>query len=245
MLTRVTRALILVLAAAGAMQADIATLVDTIPTNPFSLFPQPPLLTGAAPVFGGAVVVGSSPFTAPVSADLNQISVVVMYEFFPSLGVTGMSPMLLTLSMNSGNSPGTPFESWIVPLNPPNTSSPIVTVDSLDHPLLAAGQEYWLSVVPTDPIDTGIGWGLTLSGSTEFSVSGTTAPEPSTLWICALIFFHFLLNDDYFRPRQKTTSEWQYGFSMFLAARRVPSGLGEHHFPGPSFFRAARNCDGS
>lgn len=190
MLKRVTRALILILGTVGAMQADsdTVTLVDTIPTNPLFLFPQPPLLTGAAPVFGGALVVGSSPFTAPVSADLNQISVVVDYEYFPALDVTGMSPMLLTLSTDSGNSPGTSLENWTVPLNPPPDF--IVTVDSANHPLLAAGQEYWLSVVPTDPIGTGIGWGLTASGSTtEFSVSGTVSPEPTTFWLCGVIFF--------------------------------------------------------
>jgi hypothetical protein len=194
MFTKVTRTLILVLGAVGAMQAEVVTLFDTIPSNPLSLFPQPPLLTGAAPVFGGTPTVGSSPFTPSVSADLDQISVVVRYEDLPVFGVTGMSPMLLTLSAGPGNSPGPTIESWIVPPGPPG-ASPIVTVDSTTSPLLLAGLQYWVSVVPTDPADTGIGWGITASGSTtEFSVSGTTAaPEPATFWFCGLIFFSLLI----------------------------------------------------
>lgn len=217
MTTRITRTLILLLGVASAVHAGVITLENTIPSG--SLFLQPPVLTGAAPVFGsGGGVVVADAFTAPVTAALYQISVVVEYEDFPSLGVIGTSPMLLTLFADSSNSPGTPIESWTVPLSPSDTSLTIVTVTSLTSALLMAGQQYWLSEVPTDPVHTGIGWGLASPGypgiqlpiaetstgvnsgwgptglniANEFSVSGTTVPEPATLGISALVLLSLI-----------------------------------------------------
>jgi len=212
MLIRMMRPLILVLGAAGAVHAGVISLENTIPSG--NLFLQPPVLTGAAPVFGitGGVVVANG-FTAPVSAALYQISVVVEYEDFPQFGVTGTAPMLLTLLTDNGDAPGTPIESWTVPLSPTDTSLTIVTVNSVTNPFLVAGQQYWLSEVPTDPVGTGIGWGLASAGypgiqlpiaesltgvnsgwlptsmnlANEFSVSGTTVPEPSTFGLSALV----------------------------------------------------------
>jgi hypothetical protein len=206
-------ALILVLGAAGVVRAGVVTLEDTIPSGP--LFLQPPVLTGAAPVLGtGGGVVVANAFTAPLSADLYQISVAVDYEDFPSFGVTGTAPMLLTLFTDSSDSPGTPIESWTVPLSPSDTSLTIVTVTSVTNALLVAGHQYWLSEVPTDPVGTGIGWGLASAGypgielpvtendtgtnsgwdatalniANEFSVTGTTVPEPATFGTSALVF---------------------------------------------------------
>ena len=217
MTTRITRTLILLLGVASAVHAGVITLENTIPSG--SLFLQPPVLTGAAPVFGsGGGVVVADAFTAPVTAALYQISVVVEYEDFTSLGVIGTSPMLLTLFADSSNSPGTPIESWTVPLSPSDTSLTIVTVTSLTSALLMAGQQYWLSEVPTDPVHTGIGWGLASPGypgiqlpiaetntgvnsgwgptglniANEFSVSGTTVPEPATLGISALVLLSMI-----------------------------------------------------
>ena len=217
MTTRITRTVILLLGVASAVHAGMITLENTIPSG--SLFLQPPVLTGAAPVFGsGGGVVVADAFTAPVTAALYQISVVVEYEDFPSLGVIGTSPMLLTLFADSSNSPGTPIESWTVPLSPSDTSLTIVTVTSLTSALLMAGQQYWLSEVPTDPVHTGIGWGLASPGypgiqlpiaetstgvnsgwgptglniANEFSVSGTTVPEPATLGISALVLLSLI-----------------------------------------------------
>jgi hypothetical protein len=213
MLKGMTRAVILVLIASSVVRAGIITLENTIPSGP--LFLQPPVLTGAAPVFGsGGGTVLADAFTVPVSATLYQISVAVDYEDFLPFGVTGRSPMLLTLFTDSSDSPGTSIESWIVPLSPSATSLTVVTETSLTNTLLVAGQQYWLSEVPTDPIHTGIGWGLASSGypgiqlpiaetttginsgwgptalnlANEFSVTGTTVPEPGTFWIGALVF---------------------------------------------------------
>jgi hypothetical protein len=205
MLAKTARVLILVLSAAGTMPAAVITLENTIPSG--NLFLQPPVLTGAAALLGGGGVVVADAFVAPVSALLDQVSVVVEYEFPPS--VTGTSPMLLTLFTDSGNSPGTPIESWTVPLSPSDTSLTIVTVNSLTNALLLAGHQYWLSEVPVDAVNTGIGWGLASSGppgiqlpiaetttgmntgwgptglniANEFSVSGTAVPEPDTFVI--------------------------------------------------------------
>lgn len=214
MFKRMTFALMLVFGALSAAQAGEVLLENTIPSG--DLFLQPPALTGAAPVFGiaGGVVIADA-FTAPVTAALYQINVVVQYQDFPSAGVTGTSPMLLTLLTDSGNSPGTPIESWTVPLSPSDTSLIIVTVNSVTDPLLLAGDQYWVSEVPADPVHTGIGWGLAsgielpIAGSetgmnsgwmatdlniaNEFSVSGTaTVPEPGTFGIGALVLLSML-----------------------------------------------------
>jgi len=188
-------------------------LENTIPSGPLSL--QPPVLTGAGPVFGSGGAVVADAFTAPINATLDQISVVVEYEDLPQFGVTGTSPMLLTLFSDSGDSPGTPIESWTVALSPSDISLTIVTVNSITNALLLAGNQYWLSVVPTDPVSTGIGWGLTTPGTelpvtetetgmniawgpttlnlaNEFSVSGTSVPEPATFGTAALVLLSIL-----------------------------------------------------
>jgi hypothetical protein len=139
MLTRMTTALILVSGMIGAAYAAPIVLENTIPSG--NLFLQPPILTGAASLFGGGGVVVADAFTAPVSAALSQISVVVDYEILPQSGVTGTSPLLLTLLSDKGDSPGTPIESWIVPLLPSDTSLTIVTVNSITNALLLAGDQ--------------------------------------------------------------------------------------------------------
>jgi hypothetical protein len=208
---RVTISLVLVFGAVSA--TGTVMLENTIPSG--NLFLQPPVLTGAAPVFGSGGAVVADAFTAPINATLDQISVVVEYEDLPQFGVTGTSPMLLTLFTDSGNSPGTPIESWTVALSPSDTSLTIVTVDSITNALLLAGDQYWVSVVPTDPVLTGIGWGLTTPGiqlpvaetesgmnigwgpttlnlANEFSVSGTSVPEPATFGTAALLLLSII-----------------------------------------------------
>jgi hypothetical protein len=201
-----TTVLILVIAAVGRSRAAAIILENTIPSG--NLFLQPPVLTGAAPLFGTGGVVVANAFTPSVNVALDQISVVVEYEDFLQFGVTGTSPMILTLLADNGDSPGTPIESWTVPLDPLDTNLTIVTVNSLANALLLAGDQYWISVVTADPANTGIGWGLTTPGiqlpiaeseagvnagwlpaqlnlANEFSVSGTTVPEPGAFLIGA------------------------------------------------------------
>jgi len=216
---------ILVLAAASFVCADAITLVNTIPSGDLVL--QPPILTGGGDAFGAgtAGTVLADGFTVPIGATLDQISVVVGYDYLP--GITGTSPMLLTLLADSGDSPGKPIESWTVPLDPTDSSLAIVTVDSISQPLLLAGEQYWLSVVPTDPIGTGIGWGLASPGypgiqlpiafssagvnggwqptesnlANEFSVTGTATPEAATFGISALAFIAMIAG---LRSRRRT-----------------------------------------
>jgi hypothetical protein len=216
MFTRMMTALIL-LGAVSGVHAGVVTLEDTIPSGP--LFLQPPVITGAvlwispicslqSPICGYGLVVADA-FTPAVSANLYQISVAVAPEDF------GGTDMLLTLLTDSGDSPGTQIESWTVPLSTFDTSLTIITVTSVTDALLTAGQQYWLSVVPTDlTYNTDIGWGLASPGypgielpvaesywganyewnptalniANEFSVTGTTSavPEPATFWIAAL-----------------------------------------------------------
>jgi hypothetical protein len=212
---KTTTALMLSFVAVNAARAAVITLEDTIPSGNISL--QPPVLTGAAPVFGsGGGAVLANAFTSPVTAALYQVSVAVEYENFPQFLVTGTSPMLLTLFTDSGDSPGAPIESWTVPLSPSDRSLTVITVDSVTGSILLAGHQYWLSEVPTDPIHTGIGWGLTTPGTqlptaesttgtnsgwgptnltlaNEFSVTGTTTvPEPGNFGTGAIVFLSML-----------------------------------------------------
>src|ERR1019366_8689049 len=158
MYSRMTKALMVVLGASSAARAGVITLENTIPVGP--LFLQPPVITGAAPVFGsGGGVVVADAFTAMVSADLFQISVAVEYMDFPTLGVTGRSPMLLTLFTDSSDSPGPPIESWTVPVNPSDTSLTVITVNSITGALLLAGPKSGFSKVPTDQSALALGGG--------------------------------------------------------------------------------------
>lgn len=216
MFTRTIKTLLLNCSALCALNAGTINLVDTIPSGNFFL--QPPVLTAG----GNFLAYG---FTASTSATLDQISVVVQY--LDVLTYSGRSPMLLSLFTGSGNLPGTAIESWMVPLpptaafNPTNgwesdTSLTLVTVNSLTHSLLLAGQQYWLAETAAAS-NTAIGWALASPGypgiqlpqaskaagsnvwgggspnlSTEFSVSGTTVPEPATFSMGAIVLLLIL-----------------------------------------------------
>jgi hypothetical protein len=216
MLPNMMRTLILAISLISALNAGTITLVDTIPTG--NLFLQPPVLTGGGFAFGntGPGSILADGFTAPTTAVLAQISVAVQYVFLP--GLSGTYPMELTLFSSSGSLPGAAIESWTVPLAPNTTSLTLVNVISVTNALLLAGHQYWLGVVPTDASGTGIGWGLASAGypgiqlpiassavgsnlwsggsnnlANEFSVSGTTVPEPASLGIGALITLSMLM----------------------------------------------------
>lgn len=181
--------------------AGAETIINTIPTG--NLFLQPPVATGAGVFFGDGGIVLADAFTPTFDATVDQISVVAQY--IPFLA-PGTSPVSLTLLSDSGNSPGSVLESYVATLDLSNPLLQIVTVDSSSHPLLQAGDQYWLSFTPLDPINTAIGWGLASPGypgielpiaesttgsnsgwgptglnlANEFSVSGTPVPEPGT-----------------------------------------------------------------
>jgi len=154
--TGMWKASVLVFAILNVAHAQVVTLVNTIPTS--NLTAQPPALTGAAPLLGGGGQVIADAFPMELTATLDQITVAVQYVPLPK-GL-GTSPMLLTILSDNNNSPGTPIESWTVPFNPAETNLSLITVTSVTHAVLNGGQLYWVSVVPTDPTTTGIGWGL-------------------------------------------------------------------------------------
>jgi hypothetical protein len=207
--------LLLAIPLVSVLSAGTVTLVDTIPSG--NLFLQPPLITDGGSAFGrtGPGNFVAEGFIAPTDATISQIGVAVEYAFLP--GITGTSPMELTLFTDSGNLPGAAIESWTVPLDPNDTSLTLVTVNSVTNALLLAGQQYWLAEVPTDASGTAIGWGLASAGypgiqlpqafgvpgsnvwsggsenlATEFSVLGTTVPEPATFATGALLILSIL-----------------------------------------------------
>lgn len=197
MYTQISKASILVLAILNAAHAQVVTLVNTIP--PGNLAGQPPALTGAVPILGGGGQVVADAFPVEVTTTLDQVTVAVQYIPLPN-GL-GTSPMLLTILNDNNNSPGMAIETWMVPFSPAETNLTLITVTSVTHAMLNGGQNYWISVVPTDPSTTGIGWGLVApspnspelpmattglginsgwgpthtSFANEFSVTGTTA----------------------------------------------------------------------
>ncbi len=154
--TGMSKASVLVFAILNVAHAQVVTLVNTIPTG--NLAAQPPALTGAAPLLGGGGLVIADAFPMELTATLDQITVAVQYVPLPN-GL-GTSPMLLTILSDNNNSPGAPIETWTVPFSPAETNLTLITVTSVTHAVLNAGQLYWVSVVPTDPTTTGIGWGL-------------------------------------------------------------------------------------
>jgi hypothetical protein len=177
-------------------------LINTIPSGP--LFLQPPVATGAGSFFGNEGLVLADAFISPIDAAVDEIRVVAQYVPFLA---PGTSPLSLSLLSDTGNSPGSVLESYVGALDLSNPDLQIVTVESVSHPLLESGRQYWLSFTPVDPINTAIGWGLasadypgiqlpiagnttgtnsgwgptTMNLANEFSVSGTSpVPEPST-----------------------------------------------------------------
>jgi hypothetical protein len=195
---------------AGISCSASTLLFNTIPSG--NLFLQPPVATGAGVFFGNGGLVLANAFTVSNTSTLDQVSVVA--QSLPFLA-PGSSPLSLTLLSDSGDSPGAVLESFVGTLDPSNPNLQIITVDSTSHPLLQAGDQYWLSFTPADPANTAIGWGLASAGypgiqlpiaengtgmnsgwgattmnlANEFSISGTPAgvPEPPTFGLAGVL----------------------------------------------------------
>ena len=192
------RLAILVLAAVCTLHSETITLINTIPNGNLDL--QPPVFMPG----GNVRVTMADGFIAPETVALSQVSLAVAY-------VGGRTaPMYISILDDNGNSPGTELERWAFRLDYDATTLTVVTMTSNRNPMLLAGRQYWLALDPSDLSGTAIGWGLASSGypgiqlpiavrygyddwdptqlnlANEFSVSGTTVPEPTNFRLSAL-----------------------------------------------------------
>jgi hypothetical protein len=138
------------------------------------------------------VKTAAMPFTSDANCTLDQV------ELAASL-VSGANELDALLTNTVNGLPGSVLESYqfigaMGLFATPNI--PILSVNSLLHPLLQAGSEYWLlatsnqaSVVWNNSTDTGVNayrfdsdpW-TTLNGSLgAFRITATPVPEPSTM----------------------------------------------------------------
>lgn len=118
----------------------------------------------------------------------------------------GVNDAVIKLYADSGNVPGTLLESWHL-VNTLTAAAADVTLNSVSHPALIGGQQYWITAGMTDPTSTGVWWindkvhgtytaslngGAFTLGSPAlfqaFSVSGTptAAPEPANVGLASL-----------------------------------------------------------
>jgi hypothetical protein len=87
-------------------------------------------------------------FVASGSGSLNSILVP-----FASVGALPAS-VQISLYADSSSAPGLLLETWTAllsgnPIHTPNQTIPLLTLTSIENPILTAGQEYWLIVAPT------------------------------------------------------------------------------------------------
>jgi hypothetical protein len=153
--------------------------------------------------FGGPLdLQRAEPFTPTGNSyTLDSIKLAVELE-------SGTDRILVSLVDDSSGRPGTSaLESFSVTGLAPWPAGSVLTVDSLTHPVLNAGTQYWLVLVGGDST-TSAGWNLNSVGlSTEsnvyrfdggawgfrplsapgaFETNGTVIPEPATLSLSAL-----------------------------------------------------------
>lgn len=138
------------------------------------------------------------PFIAAASGAVGTIDVAI--EMLLTTGTNAFDLILLT---DSGGHPGAAIESIHRAVTPGNPG--VVSVDSLSHPILTAGQSYWLAasvdgmsemswftnligdVGPVGVRDAPADWVLVDDPRGAFRVLSTTPiPEPSTLPLALL-----------------------------------------------------------
>ncbi len=135
-------------------------------------------------------------FTASATANLSSIDIALGYAFGPTNGD------IVSLYTDAGGMPGTLLEQWTATNLPSfgSTSNSPTLLMSTNHPLLVAGDQYWLIASPIDQNsnnpwnfnDTGavgnhyFNGSVTLATQGAFAVFGTTGgsvPEPASMFL--------------------------------------------------------------
>jgi hypothetical protein len=124
----------------------------------------------------------AAPFVVPATNDftIDQIELPLDWEGYP-----GPQTVNIYVRPDNSGAPGnTILESFQVQI-PENMPPTIIDLDSNTHPVLSAGQQYWLHVAPVN-FGTSVRW-MVRAGiqppdyDPVFRITGTIVPEPSTL----------------------------------------------------------------
>ncbi len=155
-------------------------------------------VTGVSPPTVGSYITVAAPFTVAQSALLTSIDL-------PLVSINGASDVDVAILADDSGVPGASLESFSLVLG---QAGGVSTLTSATHPLLTAGNQYWLSVGPA-ATSASVGWNFAngLSSTVAerpingqwltrtyfpgaFSVSGEPAPEPFSLLLiaCGLLF---------------------------------------------------------
>jgi hypothetical protein len=183
----------------AALPAAAATIFSNL-VQPGDQFGPDPVGVGAIPV-PGVFVYSATNFTPGAAARLDAIEI-------PIAVVSGPAEVDVMLMANAGNIPGAVIEAFHLT---GVTGGPmaLLPMNSVLHPLLAAGEQYWVAVTGGTGTTFAV-WGLTLfagdptAGGAGRSVvngfdsgwaanpgtrtgavrlSGEEVPEPGTMWL--------------------------------------------------------------
>jgi len=153
--------------------------------------------------FSGDNLAQGDSFKSAASATFNSITVALSCAF------GCLDPFVVSLTADSGDSPGAALESFNVPggsLGPFGSNNPPLILNSVSHPYLTGGAQYWVTV--TNDGNDAIGWNLNSTGDVNdeaisadggvswFSPSGLTpgalevsgsVPEPAAVGLLATV----------------------------------------------------------
>jgi hypothetical protein len=153
--------------------------------------------------FDGNNYAEGSTFTSSLTSTFGSLDIALSCFF------TCPDPFTVALTQDGGDQPGTVIESFAVPgisLGVFGVNNPLVVLNSLLHPILTIGTQYWVTV--SSGLNNSITWNLNSIGDTSdqaisvdgsatwFSPSGltpgayevdslstTTVPEPGSMWM--------------------------------------------------------------
>jgi hypothetical protein len=119
--------------------------------------------TGLANIVGndfvGDNLAEGDSFKSSASATFNAISIALSCSF------GCLDSFVVSLTADSGDSPGSALESFNVPggsLGPFGSNNPPLILNSVSHPFLTGGTQYWVTV--TNDGNDAIGWNLNSTG---------------------------------------------------------------------------------
>ena len=152
--------------------------------------------------FDGSNYAEGSTFTPSLTSTFASLDIALSCFF------TCPDPFIVALTQDGGDQPGTVIEGFAVPgisLGAFGVNNPVVVLNSVLHPTLTLGTQYWVTV--SSGLNNSIAWNLnstgdvsdqaisTDGGATWFSPSGLTpgayevdslsvgAPEPGSMWL--------------------------------------------------------------
>jgi 6-phosphogluconolactonase (cycloisomerase 2 family) len=99
---------------------------------------------------GNSFVIGAAFTPIRQTYTLSQIQALLSFG-------SGVNSMVLSLHQDSGGVPGELLESWSLD-DVLGTAPSIITLDSVRHPTLRAGQQYWITAAMVEPTSVGVWW---------------------------------------------------------------------------------------